>query len=87
MTGTAGVGGFLGVEMTGGTLGSDYWDTLASGKSAGVGSGSPTGLLAIGGPGQPSPLLQSTYAGFDFTSIWVLTPGKRPTLIAFTGFL
>ncbi len=79
-TGTSGVGGFLGAEVTGGTLGSDYWDTLASGNSTGVGSGSSTGLTAVGGAGQPSPYLQASYAGFDFTNTWVIISGNRPSL-------
>ena len=81
VSGTATVGGFVGLEQSAGTLGADYWDTLATGRNSGIGAGTSSGLTAIGGTGQPDPLAQSSYAGFDFTNIWSIGAGSRPKLI------
>jgi filamentous hemagglutinin family protein len=75
------VGGFAGANVNGtGTFLGDYWDSASTGQGHGAGNGA-AGLTYIGQPGEPGPYLQSTYAAFDFTSIWVITAGHRPTLI------
>ncbi len=81
VSGTNTVGGLVGLEQTGAALGTDYWDSLATGLTREVGAGIASGVTAIGGAGQPAPFAQATYAGFDFTSIWIVTAGHRPTLI------
>jgi filamentous hemagglutinin family protein len=80
VSGTSLVGGFAGANVNGtGTFLDDYWDSATTGQGHGAGNGA-AGIAYIGGPKNPSPLLQSTYAGFDFSTIWVITPGHRPTL-------
>ncbi len=72
--------GFAGVN--GGTLTSDDFDTGTTGTTTGVGSGSSSGLTAIGGNTGLNPDSASSYAGFDFTKVWTINPGSsRPYLL------
>ena len=75
-------GGFAGIVQNGGTIASSYWDVLLSGVSAGIGVPPQlSGVAVIDVSGNPDPTLASTYAGFDFTNVWVITAGNRPTLL------
>ncbi len=62
------VGGLVGQE-SGGTMTSGYWNTTTSGLSAGVGSGSASGVT-----GQTTAQMQAPFtfidAGFDFATVW-----------------
>ena len=76
-----GKGGYGFAGTNSGTLTSDVFDEGSSNTSLGVGSGSSTGVTAIGGSTGLNPDSASSYAGFDFTNVWTIVPGaSRPYL-------
>ena len=76
-----GKGGYGFAGTNSGTLTSDVFDEGSSNASLGVGSGSSTGVTAIGGSTGLNPDSASSYAGFDFTNVWTIVPGaSRPYL-------
>jgi filamentous hemagglutinin family protein len=78
VAGGATSGGVAGFNS--GTFTHVYWDTATSGRSNAVGSGSSTGATGVGGAG-PEPHQQSTYIGFNFSTVWTINAGtSRPFL-------
>jgi hypothetical protein len=76
--GTTHIGGLTGTNS--GMVATSYWDTIASGQSSGCGGNSGT----FDGLSKSTAALkhQSTFSGWDFTSIWTLcddstSPGLR----------
>jgi hypothetical protein len=72
VTGTTDVGGLLGIGA--GSVTMSYWDTQATGQSAGVGSEGPGGTFSATGlttaQMQNGATYSTTYAGWNFTTIW-----------------
>ena len=80
VSGTTQVGGSIG-DQAGGTVSDVYWDEGTSGWTTGTGAGSSTGLTGIGGATGLDPHQQSTYVGFNFTTVWKINAGtSRPYL-------
>ena len=66
VTGSGNVGGLIG--SNGATVTNCYWDTLTSGKStSAAGTGKTTTEMKT----------QSTYTGWDFTTVWAIDPNKN----------
>ena len=74
VSGTTQVGGSIG-DQAGGTVSDVYWDEATSGWTTGTGAGASTGLTGIGGATGRDPHQQSTYVGFNFTTIWKINAG------------
>jgi len=63
VSGLSGVGGLVGVQ-TSGTATSSYWDTQTSGRvTSALGTGRTTAQMQT----------QSTYSGWDFTNLWIMS--------------
>jgi len=77
-------GGVVGGNKTTGLFTNVYWDLGTTGRPSafGVGTlGASTNVTGIGGTTDKNPHSQSTYTGFNFTSVWTINPGaSRPYL-------
>ncbi len=74
-------GGAIG-RMLSGTVSSIYWDTSASGLTAGYGT-STGGTFSATGISGTAAFATSSYSGFDFTNTWFMVDGyTRPFLQA-----
>ena len=77
-------GGVVGGDKTTGLFTNVYWDVGTTGRASafGVGTlGASTNVTGIGGTTNKNPHSQSTYTGFNFTSVWTINPGaSRPYL-------
>ncbi len=65
-------GGLVGTQ-TGGTVASSYYDTETSGQSDDAGKGAPKSTADM--------KTQGTFVGWDFPTIWIISPGNYPALI------
>jgi len=77
-------GGVVGANKTTGLFTNVYWDVGTTGRASAFGVGSlnsSTNVTGIGGTTSKNPHSQSTYTGFNFTSVWTINPGtSRPYL-------
>jgi filamentous hemagglutinin family protein len=77
-------GGVAGANMTGGALTNVFWDIGDTGLASAIGNvnlGSSTNVIGVGGATGENPEKQSTYTGFNFTTVWTILPGiSRPYL-------
>ncbi|MBP9855027.1 MAG: hypothetical protein KBD53_09195 [Candidatus Omnitrophica bacterium] len=76
VTGNQTVGGFLG-KWESGTRSSNYWNITLNPTLPGVGSGDAAGILA---KTTSEMFQQSTFIGWDFYNIWIITNGSYPSL-------
>jgi hypothetical protein len=81
-------GGVAGDNASPGIFTDVYWDVGATGLANPLGQGtlgSSTNILGIGGTTGRNPDSHATYAGFNFTSVWTISPGaSRPYLLGLT---
>ena len=71
VSGNANVGGLAGVTFNGGSAGNSYWDVTTSGQTVSAGG---TGLTTAQMQNQAS------FTGWDFTTVWNISPGTYPYL-------
>jgi filamentous hemagglutinin family protein len=90
-------GNVQGATLTGGLVGNfyagaisqSYWDSVTTGQSNGLGSGSSPTVSAVNGnwatlTGTDSAYSANNYSGLDFTNTWFIAEGaSRPMLRAF----
>ena len=70
VTGVGNVGGLAGMN-NGSTISESVWDTQTSGRSIGIGSGSTTGATGLTtSQMQDIGTFRTTYAGWDFDTVW-----------------
>ncbi|MBI3740472.1 MAG: hypothetical protein HY257_01785 [Chloroflexi bacterium] len=77
VSGTTNVGGLVGIDDPG-TFTNNFWDTQTSGQSTSAGgTGKTTAQMKT----------QSTFTGWDFTTIWKMNSDSYPCLQAFADCL
>jgi hypothetical protein len=77
VTGAATKGALFGANGATATLTHGYYDTLVTGSLAGIGSNASPAVHAVA---LNAPTVQASYAGFDFSAIWMIASGQLPTL-------
>ncbi|MER2252821.1 MBG domain-containing protein [Methylorubrum podarium] len=75
VTGSSIVGGLVGINR--GTIDTSYWDTQSTGRATGVGDGSPAGATGLTSAQARD---ASSYAGWDFLTVWYQAGDLRPIL-------
>jgi hypothetical protein len=80
VTGAATKGALFGANAATATLTNGYYDTLVTGSLAAIGSNANPAVHPVALNASLPPTTQASYAGFDFSSIWMIGPGQLPTL-------
>ena len=71
VSGTAAAGGLIGAITGTGGVTASYWDTITSGMTNAVGSGTSSGISGLTTAQMQEPVnFASTYAGWDFATVW-----------------
>jgi hypothetical protein len=81
VTGVGKPGALIATNQPSGTVTNGYYDTLVTGALSSIGvnyntAGTQLHALTV----LRSPTSQASYNGFDFSAIWMIVPGKTPTL-------
>ncbi len=80
VTGAATKGALFGANGASATLTNGYYDALVTGSLAAIGNNANAAAHPVALNASRSPTDQASYAGFDFSAIWMIAAGQTPTL-------
>ena len=80
VTGAATKGALFGANGAASVVSNAYYDTLVTGSLAAIGSNANASVHPVALNASLSPTAQASYAGFDFSAIWMIASGQMPRL-------